>query len=69
MMNYRWGWRQTLSYKLALRRAEAGIPFQCPWWADEQVYGLAYLQGKRVEISRDPVSAPTEPRDKFNRER
>ena len=26
-----------------------------PWWADERVYGLAFLQGKGVEI---PKRAP-----------
>jgi len=58
-----WGWRQT--WKLSLRRAQAGRPYKWPWWADEQIYGLAYLQGKGVEIPKDPYgrspSAPARP--------
>jgi hypothetical protein len=52
--DYRWGWRQTLTWKVGFRHAQIGIPYKCPWWADEQVYGLAYLQGKDVEIPRHP---------------
>jgi hypothetical protein len=32
--------------KLAYRHAQAGKPYSCPWWADEQLYALAFLQGK-----------------------
>jgi hypothetical protein len=42
----RMGWRQQLSRKLGYRHAQAGKPYSCPWWADEQVYALAFLQGK-----------------------
>ena len=45
-------WRQTLTYKVGFRRAQAGVPFKCPWWADELVYGLAYLRGRGVEIPK-----------------
>jgi len=37
------GWRQQLSRPIAM---QAGKPYSCPWWADEQVYALAFLQGK-----------------------
>jgi hypothetical protein len=45
-----WGWRQTLTWKLGFGRAKAGRPYSCPWWADKQVYALAYLQGKGVPL-------------------
>jgi hypothetical protein len=51
-----WGWRQTLSWKLGYGRGKAGKPFSCPWWADEQVYGLAFLQGKGVSIPNNPTA-------------
>jgi len=44
-MNDRWSWRETLSWRVGLRRAKAGRPYACPWWADEHSYGIAYLQG------------------------
>jgi|HubBroStandDraft_2_1064218.scaffolds.fasta_scaffold1124190_1 hypothetical protein len=50
-MEDHWGWRQTLSWKLGFRRAQAGPAYKCPWWADEQVFGLAFLQGKGAEIT------------------
>jgi hypothetical protein len=50
------GWRQTLSWKIGFRRAQAGRAYKRPPWADEQVFALAFLQGKGVEItnSYDP---------------
>jgi hypothetical protein len=48
---YQWGWRQTLSWKVGFRRGKAGRAYSCPRWADERVYGLAFLQGKSVEPS------------------
>jgi hypothetical protein len=52
---YPWGWRETLSWKVGFRRAKAGRVYSCPWWADEGVYGLAFMQGKGLEIPRDPT--------------
>ena len=49
-----WGWRQTLSWKVGFRRAKAGRGYSCPWWADERVYGLAFMQGKGAEIPKRP---------------
>jgi hypothetical protein len=46
-----WSWRQKLSWKVGFRRAQAGRAYKCPWWADEQVFALAFLQGKQVEIT------------------
>jgi hypothetical protein len=54
-MEDHWSWRQTLTWKVGLRRAKAGVPYKCPWWADELVYGLAYLQGKGVQIPSDSL--------------
>jgi hypothetical protein len=51
------GWRQTLSWNVGFHRAQAGRPYSCPWWADERVYGLAFLQGKGVEIPRRPYDS------------
>lgn len=52
-MNQKWGWRQTLSWRSGYNRGKSGKPYSCPWWADEQVYGLAFLQGKGVQTFRD----------------
>ena len=49
-----WGWRQTLSWKVGFRRAKAGRGYSCPWWADERAYGLAFMQGRGVEIPKRP---------------
>jgi hypothetical protein len=51
---WEYGWRQTLSWKIGFRRGKAGRTYKCPWWADERVYGLAFLQGKNVEIPKRP---------------
>jgi len=45
-------WRQTLTWKVAYRRAQAGRPYSCPWWADEQVYCLAWLEGRGLDIPK-----------------
>ena len=51
-----WSWRQTLSWKLGYGRGKAGAAYKVPWWADEQVFALAFMQGKGVDIPRDPTS-------------
>jgi hypothetical protein len=35
-------------------RKRRGRPYSCPWWADEQVFALAFMQGNGGEIPRDP---------------
>jgi hypothetical protein len=42
--------RQRLSWKLGFGHATKGQAYICPWWADHEIYALAYLQGKGVEI-------------------
>jgi hypothetical protein len=42
--------RQTLSWKLGYGRGKAGRAYSRPWWVDETVYALAYMQGKGAEI-------------------
>ena len=42
--------RKSLSWKLGFEHAMKGQPYSCPWWADHEIYALAYLQGKGVEI-------------------
>jgi hypothetical protein len=54
--HYSWGWRETLSWKVGFRRAKAGCVYSCPWWADERVYGLAFMQGRSP---RDPTPLNT----------
>ena len=49
----RWGWRQNLAWKSGFRRAQAGRPYSCPWWADKRIYGLAYLHGKDLPPSKE----------------
>lgn len=52
-MDHDWGWRQKVSWWWGYSRGRSRKPYSCPWWADEQVYGLAFLQGKGVEIPRE----------------
>lgn len=42
--------RQKLSWKLGFGHATKGQAYICPWWADHEIYALAYLQGNGVEI-------------------
>jgi hypothetical protein len=42
--------RKNLSLQLGFAHATKGQPYNCPWWADHEVYALAYLHGKGVEI-------------------
>ena len=43
--------RQNLSWKLGYGRGKAGRPWTAPWWVDRQIYALAYMQGKGVELT------------------
>ena len=58
---WRWGWRQTLSWKMGIRRAKADVTYKCPWWADEEIYGLAYLQGKGVKLFNSEAKVAEQP--------
>ena len=49
--------RQKLSWKLGFGHATKGQAYACPWWADHEIYALAYLLGKGVEIP-PPAWAP-----------
>ena len=42
--------RKNLSWKLGFGHATKGQPYSCPWWADHEIYALAFLYGKGVEI-------------------
>jgi hypothetical protein len=42
--------RRHLSWKLGFGHATKGQPYSCPWWADHEIYALAYLFGKGIEI-------------------
>ena len=50
-------WRQTLSWKLGYGRGKAGRAYGRPWWVDETVYALPYMQGKDVEIPSTKAAA------------
>ena len=41
-----WGLRQRLSLRLGQAHGKADCPYSCPWWADEHVYALAFLQAR-----------------------
>jgi hypothetical protein len=43
-----------LSWKVGFRRAKDSRVYSCPWWTDERVYGLAFMQGKGLEIPKRP---------------
>jgi hypothetical protein len=43
-------WHQTLSWKLGYGRGEEGRAYSCPWWVDEQVYALAFMQVRSFPI-------------------
>ena len=43
-----------MSWKVGFRRAKAGRVYSCPRWADEQAYGLGFLQGRGAEIPKRP---------------
>lgn len=45
---------QTLSANAGYKAGRNSVPFKCPWWADDGIYGLAYLQGKGVDIPKPP---------------
>ncbi len=42
-------WHQNLSWNVGHRQGQAKRPFKCPWWADRQIFGLAYMQGMTGE--------------------
>jgi hypothetical protein len=42
--------RKNFSLKLGFAHATNGQPYNCPWWADAEIYALAYLHSKGVEI-------------------
>ena len=54
-----------LSWKVGFRRAKASRVYSCPWWTDERVYGLAFLQGKSVEIPSHPHDSRKPPDESF----
>lgn len=43
-------WHQNLSWNVGHRRGQEQRPFRCPWWADLQIFGLAYMQGMTGEL-------------------
>ena len=45
-------WHQTLSWKAGRRDGKKSRLFHCPWWADDRVYALAYMQAKGIEIPK-----------------
>jgi hypothetical protein len=56
------GWRQRLSQRVGHRRGKDGVPYSCPWWADEHVYALAFFEAKGVSLER--IDKPRRGRDR-----
>ncbi len=54
-----WDWHQTRSWRLGYRHGKEGRPCDSPWWADEGVYELAYMQGMDVDLTS--LAATDEP--------
>ena len=51
-------WHQNLSWNFGHRQGKEQRPFHCPWWADRQIFGIAYMQGMTGEqlISEEMVA-------------
>jgi hypothetical protein len=47
-------WRKRLSWKFGYRHSKAGRAFDCPWWAIEETYQVAYLLGKLRGVKAPP---------------
>jgi hypothetical protein len=52
-------WHQKVSQKAGHADGKQGRLYQCPWWADDGIYALAYMQAKGHEIPRHPESRNT----------
>jgi hypothetical protein len=52
-------WHQNLSWGAGYHQGQRKRPFRCPWWADRQTFGLAYMQGMTGEplITKDTLEA------------
>src|SRR5260370_31950919 len=46
--------RKRLSWKFGYRHGKAGRAFDCPWWAIEETYQVAYLLGKLRGVKSPP---------------
>jgi hypothetical protein len=42
-------WHQNLSWNVGYHQGREKRSFKCPWWADKEICGLAYLQGMTGE--------------------
>jgi hypothetical protein len=52
-------WHQTVSWKAGHADGKQGRRYQCPWWADDEIYALAYMQaeGPRRPFPESPTTA------------
>ena len=52
-------WHQNLSWGAGYRQGQRKRPFRCPWWADCEIFGLAYMQGMTGEplITKEMLEA------------
>lgn len=51
-------WHRRLSWKCGHRHGKTDQDYSCPWWALEDVYEIAYLQGSGSKSLRRAVRSP-----------
>jgi hypothetical protein len=51
-------WHRRLSWKRGHRHGKADQDYYCPWWALEDIYESAYLQGSGSKSPRRAVRSP-----------
>jgi hypothetical protein len=39
-------WYQILSWRLGYSCGQNGHAHRCPWWADNDIYSIAYIEGQ-----------------------
>ena len=53
-------WHKNRSWSLGYKHGKEGRPCDSPWWVDEGIYGLAYMQGMDVDLTSTAASATDE---------
>jgi len=53
-------WHQNLSWNAGYRQGQRKWPFRCPWWADREIFSVAYMQGRTGEQIITKEMATTE---------
>jgi hypothetical protein len=55
-----WDWHKNRSWSLGYKHGKEGRSCDSPWWVDEGIYGLAYMQGMDVNVTSAATSATDE---------